>query len=61
MKHCWSLTLIFSTVSWDYRIHQLHLCKGVRTTPTHPPNECPGYTNKKSDSEAPIMLELWGM
>ena len=25
------------------------------------PNECPGYDTKQSDSEAPVMLELWGM
>ena len=24
-------------------------------------NECPRYDTKKSDSEAPAMLELWGM
>ena len=24
-------------------------------------NECPGYDIKQSDSEVPIMLELWGM
>ena len=26
-----------------------------------PPNECPGYDTKQSDSEAPVILELWGM
>ena len=26
-----------------------------------PPNECPGYDTKQSDSEAPVMLELWRM
>ena len=26
-----------------------------------PPNECPEYDIKKSDGEAPVMLELWGM
>ena len=25
------------------------------------PNECPGYDTKQSDSEVPVMLELWGM
>ena len=25
------------------------------------PNECPRYNTKQSDSEAPVMLELWGM
>ena len=24
-------------------------------------NECPGYGTKKSDSEALVMLELWGI
>ena len=23
------------------------------------PNECPGYDTKKTDGEAPVMLELW--
>ena len=26
-----------------------------------PLNKCPGYVIKKSDGEAPVMLELWGM
>ena len=43
-------------VGWGCRIHQLHLCRGVR-----PPNECPGYDTKQSDGEVPVMLELWGM
>ena len=25
------------------------------------PNECPRYDTKQSDSEVPVMLELWGM
>ena len=25
------------------------------------PNEYPGYDSKQSDSEVPVMLELWGM
>ena len=24
-------------------------------------NECPGYDNKKSDGETPVMLDLWKM
>ena len=24
-------------------------------------NECPGYDTKKSDSDASVMLEFWGM
>ena len=34
-----------------------HLCRGVRP----PNNECPDYDTKQSDSEVPILLELWGM
>ena len=26
-----------------------------------PPYECPAYDNKRSDGEAPVMLELWGI
>ena len=26
-----------------------------------PPNECPGYETKQFDSDARVMLELWGM
>ena len=26
-----------------------------------PPNECPGYDTKQSDSEAPEVLMFWGM
>ena len=43
-------------VDWSCRIHQLHLCKGVR-----PSNECPGYDTKQSDGEIPAMLELCRM
>ena len=39
------------------RIHLLLLCWGVRP----PPNEYPRYDTKQSDSEVPVMLELWGM
>ena len=42
---------------WGYRIHQLHLCRGV----TPPLNKCPGYDTKQSDSEVAVMLELWRM
>ena len=27
----------------------------------NPSNECPGYSTKRFDSEAPVMLELWAM
>ena len=43
-------------VGWGYKIHRLHLCRGVR-----PPNECPAYDTKQSDGEVSIMLGLWGI
>ena len=43
-------------VGWGSRIHQLLLCRGVKT-----PNECPEYDTKESDGEVPAMLELWGI
>ena len=43
-------------VGWGCRIHQLHLCRGIRFS-----NECPRYDAKESDGEASVMLELWGM
>ena len=43
-------------VGWGCRIHHQYLFRGVRP----PPNECPGYDTKQSDSEAPV-LELWRM
>ena len=39
------------------RIHQLHLCRGVRPLS----NKTPGYDIKQSDGEVPVMLELWGI
>ena len=45
-----------SPVSWGYRIHQVHLCRGVR-----PPPKYPGYDTKQSNDEASVTLELWGM
>ena len=39
-------------VDWGSRIQQMHLCRGVT---------CPRYNNEQSDSETPVMLELWGM
>ena len=47
-------------VCWGCRIHQLHLCRGVRP-PTKKKNECSGYDTKQSDGEVPVMLELLGM
>ena len=44
------------SVGWGYRIHWLHLCRGVSPSP-----KCPGYDIKQSDGEYPIILELWVM
>ena len=44
-------------VSWCCRIHRLLIWRGVRP----PPNGCPGYDTKQSDSEVPVMLGLWRM
>ena len=43
-------------VGWDCKIHQLHLCRGVRL-----PQWVSWYDTKQSDVDAPAMLELWGM
>ena len=45
-------------VGWRCRIHQLLLCRGIRTPP---PKECPGYDTKKSDGELQVKLQRWGM
>ena len=42
---------------WGCKIHRLHRCRGVRPHP----NESPWYDTKWFDSEAPVILELWGM
>ena len=42
-------------VSYGWRIHQLHLSRGVVLHS----NECPRYETKPSESEAPVP-ELWG-
>ena len=41
---------------------------GLKNTPTAsllrsrtPLNKCPGYDTKQSDSEVPVMLDLWRM
>ena len=39
-------------VDWSCRIHQLHLCRGVR--PQH--NQVSKYDTKQSDGEALVML-----
>ena len=43
-------------IGWGCRIHQLHLCTGVR-----PPDNSPRYDTKQSDGEASVMLGFWGM
>ena len=54
---CWfPFFIVKDPVARSCRIHRLHLSREVR----HPPNECSGYNTKQSDSEAPVMLELWG-
>ena len=40
-------SFIVSPVGWGYRIHRLHLCRGVRPHP----NQCPGYDTKQSVGE----------
>ena len=41
------------------RIHRLHFGRNGRS-PTHT-NKCPGYDTEQSDSEVPVILELWRM
>ena len=52
--HDW---IFFSPISWDGRIHWLHLYRVVSPPPL---NKCPGYDIKWSDGEAPA-LKIWGM
>ena len=44
-------------IGWGCKIHRLDLCIGVRP----PRNKCLRYDTKHSDSEVPVMLELWGL
>ena len=46
----------FCPVGWGCRKHWLHLCRGVRP----PPTSVLIYDTKQSDSEVPVILELWG-
>ena len=60
LKH--RMFLVVSTelccpVSWDCRIHRLHLCRWVKPRP----NECPEYDIKQFNAEVPVMLKLWRM
>ena len=46
------------SVSWGCRIYtNCFSAEGVRLPLAH---ECPGYDTKQSESEVPLMLELWG-
>ena len=52
-----SLALLFlSPVGWGYRIHRLHLCRGV--TPVS--QRVSWYDIRSFDGKAPV-LEIWGM
>ena len=66
-EYCWQSWSLSSSslrcpdrgpVDWSCRIHRLLLCR--RVTPP-PLKKGPGYNSKQSNSEAPVMLELWGM
>ena len=46
------------TLSWGFRIHQLHLCRWGK--PHRHPNKYPGNEIKAFDGVAPA-LEFWGM
>ena len=46
----------YSSIGWGCRIHRLHIYRRVRL-----PQRVSWYDSKKSDGEAPVMLELWGM
>ena len=46
---------LFPPVSWYFRMHWLHLCRGVRP---HPIKGCSGYDVKQSDRVVPA-LEIW--
>ena len=48
--------IIYCPVGWGFRIHRLHLFRGVRH-----PYECPDNESKQSDGEVSVMLGLWGM
>ena len=45
-----------SPIGWVARYTNCTSAEGNDT-----PNECPDYDTKQSDSEVPVMLELWGM
>ena len=63
MSRMWAYTLLtifkrmITSDCWGCRIHQMHLCRGIR----FPLNKCPGYDAKQSDGEASVTLKLWRM
>ena len=56
MKLFISMSLLFSPISSDCRIHRRHLCKGVRL-----PHRVSCYDSKQSDSEVPVTLDICGI
>ena len=58
-KNVFTFNSVYYPKDWGCRIHQLVLCRGVRSPP--PPNESPGYDTKQYGDEVPVMLELWGI
>ena len=48
---------MISLVGLGYRIHRLHLCRGVKPSLS---NECPGYNINPSDDVSPA-LEFCGI
>ena len=57
LNHRTNILSLFGLVDSGCRIHQLHICTGVRLLQ----DECPGYDTKQSDVDAPVMLEFWRM
>ena len=46
---------------FPYRIHRLHLSRGVGHPQHTHTNKCSGYDTKQSDGEVPLMQEFWEM
>ena len=63
MSECLSNTSIYEDIILiDLNRMKILLEKQSTSFPGKiPPNECPGYDTKWSDSEVPVMLELWGI
>ena len=45
----------------DLKAVQMNVQQSADGVRRHPNSECLGYDIKQSDSELPVMLELWGM